>query len=355
MHHHTLIKQINNQNKTLKLKRGKAAMNNFGVIELASTKTTSAPGWAYVPDRQPHHIPPSTTAASTTNRKRSRAAASGAGAQLSLADANARQDAKARREIEILDRDNARDVHIAIPAKSRAGGGGAAGVKKYTPNVRKIMQSQKTFANHLDDYIALAQQAESNPAASSTTNTNTATNTNTNANRGSSSSTPAASTSRSGQRQASISVSTATATASRRASTRHQQEEAEDVEMPDIPPSETQPTTESKTEQTCRSQILTPHPQAPPHAEDSNPLLASRLPPLPSDDELRALLAAPPLSYLEVRGVWREEEQQRYPTRAFCAVCGYWGRVRCMKCGTRVCALECLETHQEECITRYGI
>ncbi|KAI1310319.1 hypothetical protein F5Y03DRAFT_392257 [Xylaria venustula] len=333
-------------------------MNNFGVIELASTKTTSAPGWAYVPDRQPHHhIPPSTTTSSTTNRKRSRAAASGAGAQLSLADANARQEAKARREIEILDRDNARDVHIAIPAKSRTGGGGTGGVKKYTPNVRKIMQSQKTFANHLDDYVALAQQAESNPAASSA-NTNTTTNINTSNNRGSSSSTPAVSTSRAGQRQASISVSTA----SRRASTRHQQEEPEDVEMPDIPPTDsqtqtkTQPATDSRSEtEPRRSQILTPHPQAPAHAGDKNPLLASRLPPLPSDEELRALLAAPPLSYLEVRGVWREEEQQRYPTRAFCAVCGYWGRVRCMKCGTRVCALECLETHQEECITRYGI
>ncbi|KAI0539650.1 hypothetical protein GGR58DRAFT_218048 [Xylaria digitata] len=295
-------------------------MNNFGVIELASAKTTNAPGWAYVPDRQHHPIPAST---STSNRKRARAAARG-GAQLSLADANAHQEAKARREIEILDRDNARDVQIAIPAKPNISGGSsstrAGGGKKYTPNVRKILQSQKTFANHLDDYLALLSQQESNPTPTPAPNTST--------NAGS----------RSGQRQAST---------SRKPSTKP---DPEDIEMHDA--------SETQQQQQPQSTILTPHPPPPRHAEDSNPLLASRLPPLPSDDELRALLAAPPLTYLEARGTWPPGpggEEQQYPTRAFCAVCGYWGRVRCMKCGTRVCALECLETHQEECITRYGL
>ncbi|KAI1356636.1 hypothetical protein F5Y01DRAFT_113 [Xylaria sp. FL0043] len=323
-------------------------MNNFGVIEIASAKTTNAPGWAYVPDRQPHHHHHLSAApATTSNRKRARAAASGAGVQLSLADANARQEAKARREIEILDRDNARDVQIAIPAKASRTGGAAG--KKYTPNVRRILQSQKTFANHLDDYIALlAQQAESN-----TPTTNTATNTfsNNNARGG----TPATSTSTrsGGQRQVS-------APAPRRPSARTQQDPppSADVEMLDIQP---ESSSQSQVPQTRKSTILTPYPQPPQHPEDTNPLLASRLPPIPTDDELRALLSAPPLSYLEARGTWasgieqEQQRQQRYPTRVFCAVCGYWGRVRCMKCGTRVCALECLETHQEECITRYGL
>ncbi|KAI0818260.1 hypothetical protein GGR55DRAFT_624429 [Xylaria sp. FL0064] len=325
-------------------------MNNFGVIEIASAKTTNAPGWAYVPDRQPHHHHLSAAPATTSNRKRARAAASGAGVQLSLADANARQEAKARREIEILDRDNARDVQIAIPAKALRTGG--AGGKKYTPNVRRILQSQKTFANHLDDYIALlAQQAESN-----TPTTNTAINaTSNNNNRGG---TPATSTS-TRSRQVS-------APAPRRPSARTQPEPppSADVEMVDIQqPSESQSQTQSQVPQPRKSTILTPYPQPPPHPEDTNPLLTSRLPPIPTDDELRALLSAPPLSYLEARGTWgggneeqqRQQQQPRYPTRVFCAVCGYWGRVRCMKCGTRVCALECLETHQEECITRYGL
>ncbi|TRX90149.1 hypothetical protein FHL15_008877 [Xylaria flabelliformis] len=324
-------------------------MNNFGVIEIASTKTTNAPGWAYVPDRQHHHLP---APPSTTNRKRARAAAGGA--PLSLADANARQEAKARREIEILDRDNARDVQIAIPPKPGGGGGGGGGIsrtggKKYTPNVRKILQSQKTFANHLDDYVALLSQQEANPATNNNNNNN-------NNGGGGGSSTPAnANVETTGTRksaaQRQASASAAVAASSKKPAAAKQ--EAEDVEMLDVPD-----TSSSQERQPPRSAILTPHPLPPTCPGDDDPLLASRLPAFPSDDELRALLAAPPLSYLEARGTWPPDtggDGQQYPTRAFCVVCGYWGRVRCMKCGTRVCALECLETHQEECVTRYGL
>ncbi|KAI0878939.1 hypothetical protein GGS24DRAFT_314636 [Hypoxylon argillaceum] len=313
-------------------------MNNFGVIELASTKTTNAPGWAYVPDRQHHHHHAST---STTNRKRARNAANG-GAPLSLADANARQEVKARREIEILDRDNAREAQVAIPAKpgsgsSRAAAAAAAAAKKHTPNVRKILQSQKTFANHLDDHVALlSQQQEANPSGSGT---------------------PAAPAT-----AGAATAETTTTTTSRRpgqrqppASTKkpNTKREPEDVEMLDVP----SPSAHAPTQQP-RSAILASYPPLPAHPEDHNPFFISRLPPLPPDDELRALLAAPPLSYLEARGTWPPNcggDGQQYPTRVFCAVCGYWGRVRCMKCGTRVCALDCLETHKEECITRYGL
>jgi zinc finger HIT domain-containing protein 1 len=85
--------------------------------------------------------------------------------------------------------------------------------------------------------------------------------------------------------------------------------------------------------------------------EEADVLLASRVPEMPTDEELRKLLAAPALSYGEATGNWEE----KYPVRVFCEVCGYWGRVRCMKCGTRVCALDCLEMHREECVTRYGL
>lgn len=296
-------------------------MNNFGVIELASAKTTSAPGWAYVPDTRPgpHHHHAHINGPTTGNRKRARNTGGGGG-NLSLADASARQEAKARREIEILDRDNARDVQIAVPTKPRLStrvlkndgnttektkkaAAAALAARKHGSNVRRILQSQKTFANHLDDYVALGA-AQDGAAAT-------------------------------GAGAALISDS-ATTTGKKPAATASKQEE--DMDMPDVPP---------------RSKYLTPHPPPPPHEQDSNPLLASRLPPLPSDAEMAALLAAPPLSYLEARG--SSLGAARYPARAFCAVCGYWGRVRCMKCGTRVCALDCLETHREECVTRYGI
>jgi zinc finger HIT domain-containing protein 1 len=74
---------------------------------------------------------------------------------------------------------------------------------------------------------------------------------------------------------------------------------------------------------------------------------------MPKDLDLEALISTPPLTYLEARIGLTEGDQKR-PTRSFCEICGYWGRVRCMKCGSRVCALECLRTHREDCYTRYG-
>ena len=94
-----------------------------------------------------------------------------------------------------------------------------------------------------------------------------------------------------------------------------------------------------------------------PHPGDADPLRASRAVPFPTDAELRALLAAAPLSYVEARaaGVGTGTGGPYYPERKFCEVCGYWGRVKCGKCGGRVCALDCLETHREECGRRYGL
>jgi zinc finger HIT domain-containing protein 1 len=245
--------------------------------------------------------------------------------------------------------------------------------------VRKILQSQKTFANHLDDYQAMLALAESNPAAAAAMNAAQA-----------KPSAPATAASKSAS-PAPTPASTAggskrSAAAAKRAAAKEKQEqekkkarptpkaepepepEAEppqrqnqdDVEMADAD-TENQPAPTENTEpgpQTYprESLILPAYAKSPPeaHPGDADPLLVSYIPPFPSDDELKDLMTAPPLSYLEARATWGEEER-RYPVRSFCSVCGYWGRVKCMKCGTRVCALECLEAHREECITRYGL
>ncbi|KAJ6445652.1 HIT zinc finger family protein [Purpureocillium lavendulum] len=281
-------------------------MNNFGVIELASARTTAAPGWAYVPDTGP-----AAAIQQPTNRKRARNAPGG---NLSIGDLSARQEAKVRKEIEALDRDGARDPTIPLPVKS------GRGQAKFTPNVRRIMQSQKTFANHLDDFIALQALTEANPnALGSATRPGVATGPG-NGKR----------PSQAGKRDTASSRQQSAAAATPR-----------DVDTPmadagpPLPP------------------VLPPPYREPPaaHPGDDDPLLVSRVPDVPSDEELRALLAHPPLTYLEALG----QRDGTYPTRVFCEVCGYWGRVRCMKCGTRVCALDCLETHREECVTRYGL
>lgn len=90
-------------------------MNNFGVIELASAKTTAAPGWAYVPDTRPN---PSSAGTQPANRKRARNAPGGGPSQ---GDLSARQEAKIRKEVEALDRDGGKDNSIPLPVKSGRG------------------------------------------------------------------------------------------------------------------------------------------------------------------------------------------------------------------------------------------
>ncbi|ORY65965.1 uncharacterized protein BCR38DRAFT_428895 [Pseudomassariella vexata] len=277
-------------------------MNNFGVIEVASTRTTNAPGWAYVPDNGPQH----SSLQQPTNRKRARNQA----ANPSHVDVNARQEARIRKELDVLDRDGPRDVHIPIPPKPKSkdgGGSSRAGqnTSKSTPNVRKILQSQKTFANHLDDYLALSETNAGAAAAQKKPET------------------------------------------SLRPASKSTGAKQEDTSMADVPAEGV-----AATEDTLLPVSDRPRPAA--HPLDNDPLLVSRVPPMPSDEELRALMSAPPLTYLEARAGWKEEDQ-KYPVRVFCEVCGYWGRVKCIKCGTRVCALECLDTHKEECVTRYGL
>lgn len=179
---------------------------------------------------------------------------------------------------------------------------------KHTANVRKILQSQKTFSNYLDDFLALQALTESNAAA-------------------------AAANKRSN------------AASSRKDSSATTPQHGADTPMPDA--------ADERTAEDAPSSLLAAPYRPPPaaHPGDADPLLVSRVPALPTEAEMRRLLAAPPLSYGEARG----NRDETYPARVFCEVCGYWGRVRCLKCGTRVCALECLETHREECVTRYGM
>ena len=209
---------------------------------------------------------------------------------------------------------------------------------KSTPNVRKILQSMKTFANHLDDFEAMQGSADNNPLANAATVAREQPPKPSNSRRKpppKSASSSAKGTPKAGtpKPQADIIMSdssTPILTPLSRAT--------EDVEMAD----------DDKEEDTKR-QVLTIN-----GVDNVETLLAARVPDTPSDAELRALLAVPPLTYTQARA-GRTEEDARYPVRTFCSVCGYWGKVKCVKCGTRVCALDCLDLHREECVSRYGL
>ncbi|KAF2661579.1 hypothetical protein K491DRAFT_700960 [Lophiostoma macrostomum CBS 122681] len=79
---------------------------------------------------------------------------------------------------------------------------------------------------------------------------------------------------------------------------------------------------------------------------DVDPLLSiqSSIPPPLKPAELEALLSAPPLSYAESHASPRAPGGPRQ--RQFCDNCGYWGKIKCLKCGARVCGLECKDAHE---------
>lgn len=368
-------------------------MNNFGVIEVASTKTTNAPGWAYVPDTPAHAIPSQSVSAVHLHVNRSkRAARAGAGGgggasaqQQQHNDISARHDAKLHKEIEQLQRDSiAGQAVIPVPSGGQRDKDGK--IRGHTPNVRRILASQKTFANHLDDFEAWSrtQQQQPQDGAGGSAGQSAA-------------GTPAPSVPAVAKKAAGGSAASKKGGSSSKArSTSNSNKKSAtpapadlDVIMVDAPPPSDDPNHASSSssivgskKEEPESTLLTaftqfrpaprpgdadpaPEPWPPAHHPgDDDPLLESWLPPLPTDEELRELVRAAPLSYTQARGVWpaagaaEDEEDEgpvRYPARRFCEVCGYWGRVRCMKCGTRVCALDCLDVHREECVTRYGL
>lgn len=210
-----------------------------------------------------------------------------------------------------------------------------------TPNVRKILQSQKTFANHLSDYEALGCPLTASvpllPPPSSTHNTPAPRTT-----PGSGPSHLTSKGTRSHKKKDPSAVSTPTPL--RKVSS------AAPVTLA-AAKSEPNPVDTPMIDAPVLSQGTGTTPAS--HPLDKDPLLMSRIPGLPSQAEIDRLLAAPPLTYSEARGPWVDEDKRK-PVRQFCEVCGYWGRVRCTRCGGRVCALECQSVHQEDCFTKYG-
>lgn len=89
---------------------------------------------------------------------------------------------------------------------------------------------------------------------------------------------------------------------------------------------------------------------SPPKPREEHPLLKPHGPPLPTEQEIEALLAAPPLSYNAARAA---PSTSTAPARQFCEICGYWGRARCMKCGTRICGLDCKNQHEETSCAKF--
>jgi len=339
----------------------------YHIEVLPSSKDTATPGYAYVTDTG---YDPSKAAIvpSSGSRKRARLASSSssfnnANDASSPSALTARQASKIAKHIADLDRDNHKDVQIAIPNKGRDVVSARAGTGKgMTSGVRKILQSQKTWANYLADEEAAiavaAAAARERGVVEGGTGVGGA---------------PGAATAGAGASATprSLAVGAGRGRAKdpakdgrRRKSTLKEvetvDEDEQTVEVLDLPtpmdidaasamPPPPLPPSASSTTATT---IVTAQPTSKVEDDDSDPLTRSNLPCLPTAQELQALLAAPPLSYSSSRAA---PSTSTAPPRRFCEMCGYWGRAKCMKCGARVCGIECRDAHEEtRCLKFYA-
>lgn len=235
---------------------------------------------------------------------------------------------------------------------------------KVTPNVRKILQSQKTFANHLSDYEAFAALALANPAAS-TPHPNQYTTPHPNQYTVARASPTTNATSASKDKPV-IAAQHLTSTGKRshkkkdpsqllRKSASHSQISTPSKAAPEPVKTEPKDVVMSDAPLEPLLKPLPPNLELKTHPADNDPLLKSRIPNVPNEELLRKLVEGKPLSYTEARGQLKDGDVGAgKPGRSFCEICGYWGRVKCLRCGGKVCALECLKIHGEECYARYG-
>lgn len=265
-----------------------------GIEVLPNSTSISAPGWAYVPDVG---YDPSKTAIQPTGARKRAARVPG----LPGGDTTTRQQNATLRHLTELDKDNTQGVVIPVPARFKEKAGSKT---KTTPNVRRILTSQKTFANHLaDEEAAFASQEQ--------------------------------------QQAASVPPRAPALTLSRKASV--------DRRSSTVAP-EPSPAGGGRLEP--RKVTIDPHSGG--SLEDPgsrDPLLRSYVPEMPSEALMEGLLAGPPLSYNAARSAPSVGKPQRH----FCEICGYWGTIKCLKCGARVCGLECKNTHDDgKCVKFYA-
>lgn len=298
-----------------------------------STKPSAQAGWAWVPDTSANL--PVLASSQPPSRKRARLDASSSTA----ASQNAKQAKATAQRLKELDRENYKDVAVPIPKreKSLTTIGGQPG-KKATSNVRRILGYNRNFGHYLADEEAALQAGGGGFQGTWGSGASTSANTAAQAGGGAGRKDPSHRKSIGAGRDAPKARGKAAAQTKVEADAAVKQE-----------PSTANPTEMSGTAApTSSTQQPLPHPK--PRYDpilDHNPLLRTTgLPKKPSDRVMAALLAEPPLSYTEARAKPLPEEKQR-PRRHFCAMCGYWGKVRCRRCGERCCGLlECWKGHE---------
>ncbi|KAL1306031.1 hypothetical protein AAFC00_004159 [Neodothiora populina] len=330
------------------------------IEELPTTAKAAAPGYSYVVD---NGYDPSKVAINPTNRKRVRISTTGAAAGPSAGDLSVRQQTAIQRQLDELDKDSHRAVNIALPRRND----GAGARKKQTTNVKRIMNSGKDFSHYLEEEeAALAMRGggagETGGSDAPVTNT-----TGIGAVSLSSSSTdpppkppPRASKTPIARRKSAI-VPTATNTSGE--SSPAPTPASAKTMLPPPPPASASSAAAAAASQPTTKDLPPTRPTA-----SSAPTSTSTVPrsdlllapihptPPPTTAEIESLLSASRLRYSAARSAPPPAllaGSARPPRRVFCEICGYWGRVKCMKCGARVCGFECQSAHDESRCIRF--
>ncbi|EMC99981.1 hypothetical protein BAUCODRAFT_358325 [Baudoinia panamericana UAMH 10762] len=275
------------------------------IEELPTTQSKQAPGFAWIAVPSAAADDPAKNWG-TTNRKRQRTSLGGQTDQQREA-LSARQKREIERKINELNNDNSKDVQIELSKKHTTG---ATKVGK-TANTKKILASGKWFAHYLDD-----EEAE---------------------------------IAKTGRRDGDVEPAASAQRASKTPIARRNLREDSSVSGSPAPvPAPTQPSPLSQNLQSAPFSAVTLLPATEDDDEDVNPS-----PPLPSEEEIEALLDHPPLTYNEARSA--PPPSTAPPPRRFCETCGYWGRVKCMKCGTMTCSVACKDDHDQfRCLKMYA-
>jgi zinc finger HIT domain-containing protein 1 len=266
------------------------------ITELPISQTTRpSHGWAYVPDTG---APIAAMAAST--RKRGPPRSSTTNKVLPQNNPSVKQQKAILQRLERLAEDNWSKQTVPLPPRART--------KKSTQNVRRILASERQFKHWHDEQVAqLALGA--NPVAG----------------------------------QPVLPVSTG---GSRRSSA------AQHVQMPmHPPPKPSTPRAKTEPSATKSSPLATNTKEAEEESTETKTvdalLLTRGIPKMPSKRLMDVLLAEAPLPWDAASA---RPLENRMPARHFCVVCGYWGKVRCKRCGERTCGLlECWKGHEGSC------
>lgn len=355
------------------------------LVEVLNTsKSHKAPGWAYVPDTS---FRSSSQANTKAGGGRKRGIREPAGRTTNL---TSRQNQAIIRHLAELDRENHREnVHIPVPARAAAAAAqkvdhGRPTKSKMTSNVRRILQSQKTFKNHLDDEeAALAHQASMGvmgrqagvgssgagagagvgvvgvapvPAAAvAGTPVSKVAKASSSGRRSSTPSTaakpaeaPTEPPLSDRQKRARTRKSLSTVTPAESTTTGKDKGQEEAAAAAPKTKQEEQDTADGDGDADADADAMQIDPPIIKGliktSYDNDPLLKSHLPRPPTDRLMAALLAEPPLTYNSARA---RPSASGKPARYFCTICGYWGKIKCRNCGVRTCGLDCYKVHED--------